>query len=369
MADSKNINFLKLIVASPSDVSWERNQIVEIVRELNPILRSQWGLELDVLRWETDANPGFHPEGLQGRIDETLKITDCDIMIGVFWKRFGSPTKGKNSGTEYELDLAYNSWKNSGQRRPHTMIYFNKKKYQCKNKDEEDQYAKVTAYEKKLSSVALSGTYNSKAEFQNKVRDDLFKYLLTNLSQLGARTFRIIKSPQELLENNHMIVAKAEKILYMTGSRSRDSNYLKSIEERLTEVPNLVFHRVLFGIPHHKVFKEHLLRLLDIRDPKDRSFGQKTIHLSIFKDYGKQSETFILGNEKVAMVLLPSLTGVGEYSSGILFTGLEEVEGLHRFVKEIYKLSEIIETPGKITALECLNTIGEKDKPSEEAET
>lgn len=368
MSDSQNIKYLKLVVASPSDVGWERNEIVEIVRELNPILRSQWGLELDVLRWETDANPGFHPEGIQGRIDETLKITDCDIMIGVFWKRFGSPTKGKNSGTEYELDLAYNSWKNSGQRRPHTMIYFNKKKYQCKSKDEEDQLGKVTAYERKISAVALPGYYSNRVEFKNKVRGDLFKYLLDNLGSLGARTFRIIETSEELLAVSQSIVRDAEKKLYITGSRSRDLKYLQAIEERLRSEPNLVLYRVLFGIPHRIMLKDHLLRLLHIRDPNDRSIGQKSIHLGLFKDYGKQSETFILGNEKAAIVPLP-FNGVGEYSSGIFFTGAEEIDKLDRFVREIYKLSEKIETISSVSSLACLETIGEKDKPSEEVQT
>ena len=42
--------------------------------------------------WETDAHPRLHPEGPQGLIDDILHPEDCDLLIGIFWKRFGTPT-------------------------------------------------------------------------------------------------------------------------------------------------------------------------------------------------------------------------------------------------------------------------------------
>ena len=41
-----------------------------------------------------------------------LKIEDCDILICIFWKRLGTPTKkdGK-TGTEHEFHLAYEAFK------------------------------------------------------------------------------------------------------------------------------------------------------------------------------------------------------------------------------------------------------------------
>ena len=62
------------------------------------------------MRWETDAYPGFHPEGPQGLIDAILRIEDCDILIGIFWKRFGTPVSDACSGTAHEFQRAYEAW-------------------------------------------------------------------------------------------------------------------------------------------------------------------------------------------------------------------------------------------------------------------
>ena len=350
---NQTIKYLSLIVASPGDVAWERNKIVEIVKEINQILIPQYSVELRVLRWETDTHPGFHLEGLQGQIDEILGIDNCDIMVGIFWKRFGTPVQDAQSGTEHELNRAYQAWLNTGGKRPQTMIYFNSKDYQCQSKEEDRQKAKVMAYKKKLSSQGLSWEYKSRTDFEKKIRDHLLKYLLKNIGQLGGKTYKVIQTADALFNLNKKIVDEAEKYLYMTGSRTRDQPYLDVIEMRVHQVPSLVIYRVLFGPPHHQMLKTHLQHLLEIRDPDDRTFLQQTIHLGYFDDFKKQAESFIIGNERQAMVLLPSLLGVGEYNCGILFTGKDDVQGLYRFVKDLYNLSRKIETKEAIATLKC----------------
>lgn len=48
---------------------------------------------IDACRWETDSAPGFHPEGPQGKIDADLGIANCDILVAIFWTKFGSPVE------------------------------------------------------------------------------------------------------------------------------------------------------------------------------------------------------------------------------------------------------------------------------------
>lgn len=369
MSKQERIQPLNLIVVSPGDVQPEREAMDKIVADLNRIINSQFGLELRVLRWETDAYPAFHLDGGQGQIDETLQIDSCDIMVGIFWKRFGTPVRDAASGTEHELGRAYTAWKASGGKRPQIMVYFKNKKYECKNDAEKQQLAQVEAYKKKVSDDALWWGYKNKLEFEQHVRNHLLLYLLKNAGELGGRSYRVIKSAKDLLAYNEQIVNEAQNDLYMTGSRSRDVNYLKAIEKKLQDVPALVHHRVLFGAPHHLVLKEHLRQLLKLRDPKDRTQGFQTIHLGLFNDYQRQFETFILGNEREALVLLPSLLGVGEYNSGIIFTGRDEVDGLLRFVKDLYGWSTKVETLAEIEALRALDEPAEPKVPEEGVST
>ncbi len=121
----KQIQILKIVVASPGDVQGERKSLKEVVWELNQGILADRDLRIELVRWETDVFPGFHHDGPQGLIDPDLEIEDSDILIGIFWKRFGTPTKGTQSSTEHEILTAYKAWKKKG--RPQVMVYFNQK--------------------------------------------------------------------------------------------------------------------------------------------------------------------------------------------------------------------------------------------------
>src|SRR5262245_51332075 len=125
-------NILRIVVASPNDVQAERKALSTVVGELNRGVARDRGLQLDITRWEDDAYAEFHPQGPQGLIDAILRIEDCDIFIGMFWKRFGTPVSDAGSGTEHEFQRAYDVWKQ--QRRPHIMMYFNQRAYTPKTK-------------------------------------------------------------------------------------------------------------------------------------------------------------------------------------------------------------------------------------------
>ena len=261
MARQEMIQPVNLIVVSPGDVQAERETMDAIIADLNRIISSQFGLALRVLRWETDVYPAFHLEGPQGQIDEALQIDNCDIMVGIFWKRFGTPVRDAGSGTEHELGRAYTAWKASGGKRPQIMVYFKNKKYECKDDAEKQQLEQVKAYKKKVSADALYWGYKNTAEFEQLVRNHLLMYLLENAGELGGRSYRVIKSAKDLLAYNERIVDGAQENLFTTGSRSRDFTYLKAIEQKLQAVPAL-FITACFREPHQVVMKAHLKQLL-----------------------------------------------------------------------------------------------------------
>ena len=51
-----------------------------------------------------------------------MAISDADVVVGIFWKRFGTPTGDAQSGTEHELRNAWEAWRKNG--RPDVMVYF-----------------------------------------------------------------------------------------------------------------------------------------------------------------------------------------------------------------------------------------------------
>jgi hypothetical protein len=155
MSLEKQAQILRIVVASPGDVQAERDALPAVIEELNKGVAADRGLRLELYRWETDAYPGFHAEGPQGLIDELLRIEDCDVLIGIFWTRFGTPTKDAQSGTEHEIRLAYEAWKKH--RRPQIMVYFNQKSCTPKSKAETDQWGQVLEFRESFPKDGLWG--------------------------------------------------------------------------------------------------------------------------------------------------------------------------------------------------------------------
>jgi hypothetical protein len=176
----KKVSLLRVVLASPGDVKAEREAVARAVEELNHGVAAARALRLELIRWETDAYPDFHPDGPQGLIDSVLRIDDCDLLIGIFWKRFGTPVRDAQSGTEHEILAAYEAWKS--RRRPHLMVYFNQKPYAPQSADEMEQWRKVLEFRQRFPKEGLWWTYKGKADFERLVRS----HLTSIISSYGA---------------------------------------------------------------------------------------------------------------------------------------------------------------------------------------
>ncbi len=93
-----------VFVASPGDVSPERDRLEQVIRELNVTWSKELGLRLDLLRWETNAFPAFGTDA-QDVINEQVG-DEYDLFIGIMWCRFGTPTERAASGTLEEFRRA-----------------------------------------------------------------------------------------------------------------------------------------------------------------------------------------------------------------------------------------------------------------------
>ena len=177
-----NAKILRVVVASPNDVQQERDVLDDVVTEVNRGVAADRGIRLEVTRWETDAYPGFHPEGAQGLIDPVLRITDCDLLIGIFWKRFGTPTSDAESGTEHEIQMAYDAWKRSGA--PQIMVYFNERPAAPSSSAELDQWAHVLRFKESFPKDGLWWAYKGHTQFEKLVRNHLTQYIRDHFSLL-----------------------------------------------------------------------------------------------------------------------------------------------------------------------------------------
>jgi tetratricopeptide (TPR) repeat protein len=163
---------LRVFVASPSDVAAEREHVKAVADELNRGTAAQAGFVLEVVRWETHAHPDM------GRPQQLIldQIGQYEIFVGIWWRRFGTPTGVAESGTEEEFEHALRAWQESG--RPELLCYFSRAPSEPpETVDEATQLLKVTQFRSEVETQGLAWRYGSDAQFKDFLREHLGRIL------------------------------------------------------------------------------------------------------------------------------------------------------------------------------------------------
>lgn len=102
------ISKYRIFLASPSDLTEERESIDGVISELNLNYGNPNNIIIEILKWEINSAPGISNDSVQALINND--IPEYDLFIGLLWMKFGTPTKLFDSGTEEEFELAYSKF-------------------------------------------------------------------------------------------------------------------------------------------------------------------------------------------------------------------------------------------------------------------
>lgn len=99
----------QILLASPSDLAEERQAAAQAIHAWNAEHAVNEGIVFLPVMWETHATPqsGLRPQEV---INKHL-VEQCDLLIGMFWTRFGTNTGVAVSGTVEEVDQFVNTGK------------------------------------------------------------------------------------------------------------------------------------------------------------------------------------------------------------------------------------------------------------------
>ena len=153
----------RILIASPSDVEEEREIAVKVIQEWNDLHSYSRKVVLLPLRWETHTAPeyGTRPQEV---INRTV-VDQCDLLVGIFWTRIGTPTGEAESGTLEEIDRA-------GKAGKPIMLYFSKVGIDPERLDL-DQIRKLNDFKKKTYPNSLTESYKSHLDFRDKFSKQL----------------------------------------------------------------------------------------------------------------------------------------------------------------------------------------------------
>ncbi|MCW2264273.1 nucleoside 2-deoxyribosyltransferase [Gluconobacter cerinus] len=148
-----------VLIASPSDVPKERQAISDCLHAWNALHSKDTGKVLLPVMWESHSAPSM-TERAQGVINEQL-VRSCDMLIGVFWTRLGSPTGKAKSGTVEEVNWFMR------QKKP-VMLYFSKAPIDPEKLDTK-QFEELKEFKASLMSKGLLEHYTSVEDLEHKL--------------------------------------------------------------------------------------------------------------------------------------------------------------------------------------------------------
>lgn len=224
----------RILIATPSDVDEERDAITKAIQNWNNLNSFSKKIVLLPVRWETHAAPdyGTRPQEV---INRTI-VDDCDLLVGCFWTRIGSPTGKEDSGTIEEIKRVSSSGKP-------VMLYFSKRGKDPSQIDLE-QLKKLNEFKESIRNNSLVEEYVSIIDFNDKL----------------ARQLEI--KVRDLEENKD-----DDKVILSTSFVSIDDAKLqdKNLEEKVI-IPDLDYNEIddlILKKEEYKEYRDSLIRECD----------------------------------------------------------------------------------------------------------
>jgi len=204
---------LPVMIASPGDVTEERDVVRAVLHDWNDVNAQTASVVLAAVGWDTHSSPelGTRPQEL---INKRI-LSGCDLLIGVFWTRLGTPTGKAASGTVEEIEEHVVAGKPA-------MIYFSSKPVPPESVDP-NQYAQVRKVRAKWTGQGLIETYDSVEEFRAKLSKQLAVCLAKNEYLQGIlKTPYVEIAPPEVSTSPHSYDLSDEARSLLRAAASRD---------------------------------------------------------------------------------------------------------------------------------------------------
>jgi hypothetical protein len=164
-----NLSLVSLALCGPSDVAKEIAIAREVVTEWNVQHGESRGFWVKHQHWTTDSHPDM-AERAQAVINRQM-VDHSDIIVAVFWSRFGTATGAAASGTEEEIRRGI-----ALSRR--VMVYFSELEPLPATADK-GQLDKLWAFRQQLQSTGLCWKFASRDQF----RRDFARHLALELNE------------------------------------------------------------------------------------------------------------------------------------------------------------------------------------------
>ena len=269
-----------ILLSAPNDIIQEIPTIRETIESWNIINSVKSNKYLNLIHWKTHVYPeaGESPQKIINR-----QIVDsADVLVAIFWTRFGTKTEDYESGTIEEIERTIEAGKP-------TLVYFSKQPVVMDSVDIE-QYKKVKNYCDSIKSKVFYGEYSSKEELRNL----LFQHISQTLNKQED-----ISSREDNKDSETDVFRKEIEQVY------RKANIEWSTEEKSQPV-STDDGRIIIQLLNEELINYRSMITKDEDGRISAEFdnaillGKKILQHQIYMDGGKSyNEFWRLGNEMI----------------------------------------------------------------------
>ena len=256
----------RILIASPSDVEEEREIVTRIIQDWNDLHSFNKKIVLLPLKWETHSSPtyGVRPQ----EAINTQIVDDCDMLIGFFWTKIGTPTGKEIGGTVEEIKRVAKAGKP-------VMLYFSKR-----GKDPSlidlKQLEELNKFKEDLYNSALIENFNSLVDFRDKVSRQL-EMKIRELQERRTEDKNIIDFSFVQQDNGKFIgnqlKIQTERIEYEV---EKIEKLLKS-DNRLKDKQSIFYNALVTYVNR----KNSIPIVLGVKNNINRTFGNVNVELSL----------------------------------------------------------------------------------------
>jgi nucleoside 2-deoxyribosyltransferase len=250
-----DVKAYRILIASPGDVAEERNIIREKIAQWNAIHTQDMRVILLPIGWETDSTPSLEERG-QAVINRQL-VDSCDLLIGVFWTRLGTPTVEAESGTVEEIGRANDQGKRC-------IVYFSNKEAR-RSEVNQKQEKKLEKYKKELQAKGLTDGYDTISEFENKV----FRHITSAILEIARE-----EKERHAAEQEAKLTEKAIGLSIQPGAALHDSVINIASQPGIANISSLSFNTLAETQISIKALLDTRFGIQEIEDLKEREIAK-----------------------------------------------------------------------------------------------
>jgi hypothetical protein len=155
------ITLYRVFLAAPSDVADELVVVEGVLREWNLQHGQQLGVRVELVNWRTHTRPatGRRPQALINK----QAFDACDLVVAIFWSRFGTRTGRAPSGTAEEIQRGIK------QQKP-VLVYFSDRPTPGAKKLE---HSRIERFKSRFGQKAIYWVYSDLDSFERALRNHL----------------------------------------------------------------------------------------------------------------------------------------------------------------------------------------------------